>query len=226
MQALVERIVLALFDVGAIVFGKFRFKHHEKHPRAPRATMKINLRIPDHPQGGKLTPKIVNLIAFMFLDLIEQHNLEFDYIAGIPRAGEPFAEIVAKILNKPLLRLEKKDLGGGKRKIGRIISSCPVTPGKSVLILDDVITRGESKGEATGRFKRAGLKIAAIMVAADREEGGMEIYTDLGYRMIAGFTGTRLMEIGLANGKTVRREFQKHQNYLVRAKKFFASAEK
>lgn len=214
MQDSLKRLILKLFDIGAIEFGSFKFKHHEKNPKAPIAPMKINLRTPDHPLNpGKLTPEIVFEIAVLFCETTELENIQFDYIAGIPRAGEPFARVMAKIMDKPLLTVEKIEKNK-KRKIGGILSSLPIEPGKSVLLLDDVITKGFSKQEAIHVFETAGLKIAAILLYADREEGGMKHYTGLGYRILAVSTITEILNLGLLETKMSPLQHQRCIEYL------------
>jgi orotate phosphoribosyltransferase len=213
MQNLLKRLILRLFDIGAIEFGAFRFKHHELFPDAPLAPMKINLRTTDHPKPGKLTQQIVDQIAFLFLDMIEENGLRFDYVAGIPRAGEPFTDVVAKILNKPLIRAKKTETDD-KRTISRLIFPHAVRLDQSVLIFDDVITKGESKKEVIQIFEKAGLKIAAIIIFADRQEGGMEFYTKLGYRLIAATTITEILNLGLAEQRIDQQKYHECFNYL------------
>lgn len=213
MDSSLKRLILKLFDIGAIEFGAFEFKHHEISPDAPLAPMKINLRTPDHPNPGKLTPAMVFEIAVLFLEIIDRENIQFDYIAGIPRAGEPFARIIAKILDKPLITAEKIETDD-KRKIGRIICPFSIAPGQSILLVDDVITKGHSKQEAIRAFEAAGLKIAAIILLVDREEGGMEIYTSLGYHIIAATTLTEILNLGLLETKMSPLQYQKCIEYL------------
>ena len=58
-------IILAdeLFDLGAIQFGNFKLKLHEKNPNAPLSPIYLNLRTPDNPKPGNLTLKIVAQIG-------------------------------------------------------------------------------------------------------------------------------------------------------------------
>lgn len=221
MEKSIENLVLRLFEIGAIEFGKFKLKHHEKYPNAPLAPLKINLRTPDHPTNpGKLTPEIVNEIASLFFKIIPQ-DVSFDYLAGIPRTGEPFAEALARTSGKPLIRLEKIKTSD-KRKIGGIITKGEeIGSGASILLIDDVITRGESKKEAIKSLEKDGLKIAAIIFLVDREEGGTEIFTRLGYRTISAFTVTEILTIGLEHKKITKAEFQRCKEYLLQARQFF-----
>lgn len=210
-----KRLLLKLFNINAIEFGSFEFKHHEKQPNAPLAPIKINLRTVNHPiKPGKLTDSLVFDIAVHLIGKIERENIQFDYVAGIPRAGEPFAEIIAKILGKPLLRIEKIDKGRGKRKVGKIISSHPVKPDQKVLVIDDVITKGNSKQETINVFESAGLIIAAIVLFADREEGGMAHYQNLGYRLIAATTITEILDLLLVEKKIKGQIYRECLDYL------------
>lgn len=214
MQDSPKSLILKLFDIGAIEFGAFKFKHHQKFPDAPLAPMKINLRTPGHPTSpGKLTPKIVDAITFQFIEIIKREKIQFDYIAGIPHTGDPFARTLSAILDKPLLTAEKIEMGE-KRKIGQIISSRDIQPRQSVLLIDDVITRGHSKKEAVRRFEEAGLKIAAVILFVDREEGGMEIYRSLGYKIFAATTISEILNIGLLETKISPTQYAKCAEYL------------
>ena len=47
-------------------------------------------------------------------------------------------------------------------------------PGETTLLVDDLITRGDSKLEATVPLEAAGLEVRDILVLIDREQGGLE----------------------------------------------------
>ena len=68
-------------------------------------------------------------------------------------------------------RKEVKDHGEGGRIVGCALK------GKSVLVVDDVITAGTAVGEAVATVEREGGSVAGIVVALDRMErmpGGEE----------------------------------------------------
>ncbi len=82
----------ALFEVGAVKFGDFRIKLHEKHPDAPLSPYFFNLRTPDNPKPGPLgRDQLIQIGSAFFLDLILGRNLPHDVICGIPNAGDPLA---------------------------------------------------------------------------------------------------------------------------------------
>ena len=68
----------------------FILKLHEKSD-APLSPIFLNLRTPDNPKPGPLTPEIVNLAASCMQALELEKRLTFDAIVGVPQAGELFA---------------------------------------------------------------------------------------------------------------------------------------
>lgn len=61
-----------------------------------------------------------------------------DYIAGIPKGASKLGEAFAKIVNIPVARLEKVD--------GRIQLIGGIPSGKKILLIEDVCTKGCTKG--------------------------------------------------------------------------------
>jgi hypothetical protein len=49
-----QRLAKAIFDLGAVQFGKFHLKLHETHPKTPLPPIYFNLRISDNPKTGLL----------------------------------------------------------------------------------------------------------------------------------------------------------------------------
>ena len=66
-------------------------------------------------------------------------------------------------------------------------------PGDSVVILDDVITRGESTIAAINAVLKEGGKIAFIAALVDRQEGGRKAVEALGYTVLSAFTRDELL---------------------------------
>ena len=54
-----------------------------------------------------------------------------------------------------------------------------------VLVVDDVVTRGESTLKAIHAAEEAGAKVAFVAVLVDREEGGCDKIRNLGYNVVA-----------------------------------------
>lgn len=203
-----ERIELALdiFDVGAVKDKSrspdglgFRLKLHEKNPDAPLSPFYMDLRTPDNPKGGLLTPKIVSDIGRQLFD----HSVGFmpcKYLAGIPHAGDPFADSLATQfkanmgVDLPVLRMHKEG-SSHDRKIGSLKTE--VEQGARVIVVDDLITQAGSKIEAIKALEAEGLEIAGVVVLVDREQGGLDQITNAGYRCIAVFKVRDMLDLYL-----------------------------
>lgn len=58
-----EDLALKLFDIGAVQFGEFKLKLHEKNPDAPLSPIFFNFRTPDNPKPGPLTDEVLDLVG-------------------------------------------------------------------------------------------------------------------------------------------------------------------
>ncbi|PID87989.1 MAG: hypothetical protein CSB06_02685 [Bacteroidia bacterium] len=160
-----ELFVLRLHDIEAIKFGEFTLKSGLKSP------FYINIR------DMISYPRILNGIAKLIADKVQ--HLQFDYIAGIPYTALPIATLVADILDKSLIymRKEEKSYGTKSNIIGKF------KKGEKCLIIDDLITTGESMLETAEKFREAGLQVLDFAVIIDRSQNGEEIMQQHGYRL-------------------------------------------
>ncbi len=67
-------------------------------------------------------------------------------------------------------------------------------PGASVVVIDDVVTRGDSTIAAIQAVLKEGGKGAYVAVLVDRQEGGRERIEALGYAVVAVFKRDELLE--------------------------------
>ncbi|MFY9457673.1 MAG: phosphoribosyltransferase family protein, partial [Candidatus Spechtbacterales bacterium] len=115
-------------------------------------------------------------------------GIEYDFVCGIPNAGEPIAEAFRGLLDKGKqykARLIKRGSGDSRRVSRfRICTRAKAKQtAKRVLLLDDVVSGADSKLEAIEAVKKAGYEIVAIAIAIDREQGGAEYLEKLGYKV-------------------------------------------
>ncbi|MFB2539247.1 MULTISPECIES: orotate phosphoribosyltransferase [unclassified Acinetobacter] len=97
-----------------------------------------------------------------------------DVIFGPAYKGIPFVAATAVVLSQQhqrhvpwgFNRKEAKDHGEGGVLVGADVA------GKSVWIIDDVITAGTAIREVVDILQKAGAKIAGVVVALDRQERG------------------------------------------------------
>lgn len=163
-------VARSLFSKGVFEFGEFRLKLHEKRPKDPPSPYKINLRkIPDGPLDDR---DIYNLGSLVWLvTYCECDDPGFTSVVGVPRAGDPLASVIARILRVPQGRLVKEEHNGQRRIVGP--QRDPVLAG-SVLLVDDVVTEADSKIEAARAIRYAKGMAWHASVVVDREQGGKE----------------------------------------------------
>ncbi|MEI8096604.1 MAG: hypothetical protein WCG73_00670 [Candidatus Moraniibacteriota bacterium] len=208
------RVCLAhsLMDVGAVLTRDsihplvvtrgdergFKLKLHEKNPDAPLSPIYLNLRIPSNPKAGPLTPEIVEMAAQCMHSFAFMNEIHYNATAGIPHAGDPFAEIFSSIpFPSPLIKMGKED-AGEKRRIGAVVGEVP--KGETVLVIDDLVTAADSKIEAIASLEAAGLVVLDVMVLVDREQGGKEQLAGNGYTLHSVFTISELLDLYAGSG--------------------------
>ena len=205
-----EQLALLLFDAGAIKFGAFRLKLHEKNPDAPLSPIYVTLRTPE--QEGPLTPDVVEMIGQEHFAIVKKAAVEFDLVTGIPRAGEPFAEVVSRLSGKPRLKLGKK-VEEDRRKIDSVISG-DYRLGQRVLLVDDLITQADTKKEAIGVCEEAQLVAAGVVVLVDRQQGGTEQLKGAGYDLHAAFPLSVLLDYYVRVGRIDQTKCDEVMDYI------------
>lgn len=173
----IDTIALALHDIGAVKFGEFKLKSGLLSP------IYIDLRLlVSHPG---LLEQIADRMAAI------AGVIEFDRLAAIPYAALPIGVAVSLAMNRPMIysRKESKDYGTARRIEGDF------REGETVLLIDDLITKGHSKIEAMRPLAEAGLIVKNILVLIDREQGGAAVLAQAGCRLHAVFTLSALLDV-------------------------------
>lgn len=160
-----EEFVLKLHDINAIKFGSF--------------TLKSGLQSPFYFDLRDIVsyPELLDAIADLLVEKSKEIN--FDYVSGIPYTALPIATLVADKLRKPLIfaRKEEKVYGTKNTIIGKYEKN------KTCLIIDDLITSGESIIETAEKFQQAGLVTNDFMVIIDRSKNGTEKLSKYGFKL-------------------------------------------
>jgi len=154
-----------LFEAGCIQFGTFTLKSGLTSP------IYLDLRLlVSHPP---LLREVARAMANTARELM------FERIAAVPYAGLPIGVALALEMNWPLIypRREVKEHGTRRAIEGYF------QPGETALVVDDLITRGDSKLEAIAPLEAAGLTVHDVLVLIDREQGGAEDLARRGYRL-------------------------------------------
>jgi orotate phosphoribosyltransferase len=67
-------------------------------------------------------------------------------------------------------------------------------PGDTVVVIDDVVTRGDSTIAAINAVANEGGKVAFVAVLVDRQEGGRKRIEEMGFRVVSAFERERLLQ--------------------------------
>lgn len=205
----------ALFTLGAIQFGAFRLKLHETQPDAPLSPLFLNLRTPENPKPGPLLPEVVEWIASEMYALMRHNACSFAYIAGVPRAGDPFADALCRHIGMPkasCLLLEKSEGPDGRKVSG--MRSKKFETDQPVLLVDDLITGASSKQEAIETLRGVNLHVHDVVVLVDREQGGREQLKRSGQRLHAVFRVMELLDFYVAAGYVKASKRDEVRSYL------------
>jgi len=159
LKKLKSDLCMILTRIDALKFGSFKLTSGRLSPYY------VDLRlVPSHPKAFE---KIVDLYVMMAKEIVALDS--FDRVAGIPTAGIPFSSVLSFQLQKPFLYLRKteKEHGTGKRIEGLLL------PGDRVLLVDDLVTTGQSLLDSTDKLRAEGAVVEEALVLIDREEGGI-----------------------------------------------------
>jgi orotate phosphoribosyltransferase len=122
------------------------------------------------------------LIGRVGLAVIDEASWTPDAVGGLTLGADPIAYAIAhaasladRTLDAFTVRKEAKGHGTGKLIEGSFRS------GMSVVIVEDVITTGESALRAARVVAEAGGHILGVLAVVDREEGGRQHIEQAGY---------------------------------------------
>src|SRR5579883_715007 len=169
-----QDLILQLYDIGCIMFGKF--------VQASGATFPyyIDLR--------KIisNPQVFNQVLSAYEDILK--TLKFDRIAGIPYGSLPTATGLSLRLHCPMIFPRKEVKAHGTRRL--IEGNFHV--GETDVVVDDILISGKSAIEGSEKLKSAGLNVNDIVVLIDHEQGVKDRLRESGYQ---GHAVLRLSEI-------------------------------
>jgi len=196
-----ERLAAALAETGAIKFGAFRLKLHEQRPDAPLAPLYIDLRV------LRSFPDQMDVTVAAYRQLLT--GLEFDLLADVPIASSPFVAILSHLTRIPMVTpRELKGHGTGQTVEGVFM------PGQTAVVVDDLVTKADSKLEAAHRLESQGLRVRDIVVLIDREQGGGEQLAAAGYTLHAALRLSDLLTIYRRTGVLDDATYERVVEYL------------
>jgi len=157
---LMKQVGILLIKYNAIKFGDYILASGKKSPYYIDLRQTIS------------SPITMDWIANAFTRIVlnEIGRDKIDKILGVPTAGVPFATVVSQKLGIPLIyyRQARKE-HGVRKKIEGILDR-----NDRVLIIDDLITTGESVIESAEVVRDQGGVVNELVVLLDREQGGQQ----------------------------------------------------
>ncbi len=178
-----KKIALGIVEYGLFNFGEFTFKSGIKSP------MYMNLR------NLLSYPEFLKEIAKAYAELIS--DLRFDRLGAIPYGAISMTGALSLELNMPWIcaRKESKEYGMGKDLIGDF------KEGEIVLMVDDLVTNGDSKVESLGSFTGNGLVVKDFAVMLDYDRGATEMLAEKGFNLHRMMTVKEAVDIIHEEGK-------------------------
>ncbi len=172
-----EALVLTLHDIGAIRFGQFTLHSGRLSP------IYLDLRL------LASFPAAMRQAAAAYRPMLEE--LSFNLLAATPLAGLPIGTAISLDMNVPLIypRGTAKSYGTRKRIEGKW------SAGQTAVVVDDLITSGDSLLHSIHYLSEAGLQVTDAAVLVDREQGGRATLLNQGYNLHSAVKMSHLLAI-------------------------------
>jgi len=196
-------IALQLFDIEAIKFGQFKLKLHEKNPDAPLSPIYIDLRI------LRSFPDVMDAAVKIYKYMT--NGITFDLYADVPTAVTPLVAVLSHETRIPMIspRIKEKAYG-----IGSAIDGVYQT-GQIAIVVDDLITRADSKLDAISLLEENGLVVKDIVVLINREQGVPEELAKKGYICHSAFKLTEILGFYRDVGKIDEKVYNQIIDYIL-----------
>jgi len=134
---------------------------------------------------GKLTtlvPEAMPLVGRAFLQKMRERGWTPEAVGGLTLGADPIAFAIAREsletaqpIHAFVVRKEPKKHGTQK-----FVEGLEATEGRSVVILDDVCTKGDSTFQAIAKAQDAGMRVLGAICLVDRQQGATEMLAGKG----------------------------------------------
>ncbi|MCY3920793.1 MAG: phosphoribosyltransferase family protein [Chloroflexi bacterium] len=154
----------ALWDSGGIMFGDFDLGATLGSP------VYINVRrLIAHPWALRRIGDLLSDETRMLGGMLRPTIAPFELIAGVPMGGLHAATAFSLSSNVPMIYVHPPSQAHAAEEI-----EGTYYPGQTVILVDDLMTRGGSLAETADLLRSAGLMVHDAFVLIDRGAGGVE----------------------------------------------------
>lgn len=220
-----EEMVVGLFDIGEIRFidpissdivvkdpdyPEEIFKKLKSGRMSPHYVNGRNLTAfsPSRPQSVEfqlgIRDLVVNGMGSLLDDLNDEEN-HYDHLLGLPEAMTPITSMLGQ--SRGLSVLWKRVDSGKKYGIHEQLQGY-FAEGERVVVQDNVITDSATKKEVLPVLHANGLHLVRFDVLIDREEGGREELSSVGYDFAAVVGMNAVVNILAENGRITPQQVQ------------------
>jgi orotate phosphoribosyltransferase len=122
--------------------------------------------------------------------LLSQLPTDTKAVAGLTLGADPIVSavsVVSALENRPIpaLIVRKEAKGHGTQAY---IEGPELPTGAKVVVLEDVVTTGQSAMKAVERLRNVGYEVEQVIALVDRQQGGAEFYESVGLKFQALFS--------------------------------------
>ncbi len=166
----IESLAKMVMRTGALKFGVYELSSGAISPYY------LDLRlIPGEP------PAFISVVNMLEEVLGKIGRDEYERIGGVPTAGVPYAAAISYKLRKPFIYVRKGAKPHGEQKMVEGL----LLPGDRVVLVDDLVTTGQSLIDAAKAIRLEGGLVEHAVVLIDRLEEGAKRLEENGVRLHA-----------------------------------------
>ena len=176
-------LALTLFDIGAVRFGEFKLHSGKVSP------VYVDLRLlASYPHAMRQAAEVYSALLA---------GMSYDLLAATPLAGLPIGTAISLSIDVPLIyaRPAAKGYGTGKQVEGAW------EPGQRAVMIDDLVTSGDSLLQGIRMLQSAGLVVREAVVLLDREQGGKELLEANGVSLTSAMTLREALSVYVSESK-------------------------
>jgi orotate phosphoribosyltransferase len=141
-----------------------------------------------------MSPDGLSIIGKVGLSMLRSLGWDVDAVGGLTLGADPISYAISyasAVSDHPLraftVRKEAKSHGTGKLIEG------PLRPGDHVVVIEDVITTGDSALRAIEAVRNAEASVSGVIALVDREEGGRQALEKSGIDVVSLVTASQII---------------------------------